>query len=74
MTATTPEEKRTPPDLLWAQHICRKGQRSLCCRFLVAGPNGFSCQKHGIHSPLLTARAAKGQMVAISNNCEGRAI
>lgn len=62
-----------PVDLAYAKEVCKIGQGADCCRFLTMGPNGFSCEKHGQHSGLLTLRAIAGRMVARSDNCQGRA-
>lgn len=65
-------ERTTPPDDQWAKDVCKIGQGAACCRFLCMAPTGFSCEKEGQHSALLTRRAATGQMTAISDNCDGR--
>lgn len=65
-------ELTTPPDDQWVKDVCRIGQGATCCRFLTMSPEGWSCEKHGEHSALLTHRAACGQMTAIADNCAGR--
>jgi hypothetical protein len=65
-------DRHTPPDGDWAKMVCLVGQGALCCRYLCAGVNGLSCEKHGPLREQIDARAAADKMCAISDNCTGR--
>lgn len=65
-------DRTTPPDFEWARDVCLIGQGMLCCRYLVAGVNGLSCEKFGPLRDQLDARADSGKMCAISDNCTGK--
>jgi hypothetical protein len=51
--------------------VCKVGQGNDCCRYLVASVDGIQYAKHSSLKAHLDDRAAKKEMVAISDNCEG---
>lgn len=53
------------------KNTCRPGAGSSCCRYLVAGPQGFECAKHTVHKQTLDFRVAQGTMNAQGDNCPG---
>ena len=73
MITVTEVQKATPPDADWVESVCKLGQGAACCRFLMIGEHGFTCEKTGDMAAELTRRATAGIFVAISDNCEGRA-
>ena len=50
---------------------CKLGQGAACCRYLVAGAEGFECAKLGSLRAGIDRRV--GIMVAKGDNCEGKA-
>jgi hypothetical protein len=55
--------------------VCKIGQGKDCCRYILCGGEGFHCAKLDPDlKPIkdnLDQRAASGNMVAQSDNCEG---
>lgn len=51
--------------------VCQIGNGEACCRYLTAGGQGFECAKHTGLRATLDNRAAMGDMVAQSDNCNG---
>lgn len=74
MSEIAPEAASTlkPPDDAHARMVCKIGEGAMCCRYLTMSPGGWSCEKHGPLRSHLDWRAATGQMVARSDNCEGK--
>ena len=56
-------------------NVCKLGQGSKCCRYLVAGMEGLECGKlqDGLRK-IIDQRVADGQFMAIGDNCEGIAM
>jgi hypothetical protein len=55
------------------KNICKVGQGSDCCRYVVAGVGGITCAK--LVEELKTQidkRVAMGKFSATSDNCEGK--
>lgn len=53
--------------------VCKIGKGAACCRYLVAGSEGFECAKFEQSVRLvLDNRAAAGTITARGDNCEGR--
>ena len=52
------------------EEVCKLGSGSEVCRYLVHGPDGFSCAKHD-EDLRMTIDAKKSDMVAQGDNCEG---
>ena len=53
------------------QIVCKLGQGHDCCRYLMLGPEGFECGKHGEFSKYFDQQVAGGKMVARGDNCDG---
>lgn len=51
--------------------ICRRGQESACCKYLMFGPDGFDCGKAPGNEMFAQIIAQKQDMVAQSDNCPG---
>jgi hypothetical protein len=57
----------------WAKTVCKIGQGAKTCRYLVMGSGGWSCEKLNPNTQrILDIKAMRGDMTAISDNCEGR--
>jgi hypothetical protein len=57
----------------YIMNTCKLGQGSKCCRYLIAGPNGFECAKQHIGMKnYLDMRVAADDMNAKGDNCIGR--
>lgn len=54
----------------YLEKVCKFGQESLVCRFLVLGTQGLSCAKK-TSSFRDTIEQKKGEMRARGNNCSG---
>lgn len=52
-------------------NICRLGKGDKCCRYLVASAKGFECMKKTTIKETIDFKATSGNMVAISDNCDG---
>jgi hypothetical protein len=70
MIATTDEQRKTPPDDVWAKSVCLIGFGAETCRYLTMGASGWGCAKLSSLRPIIDARA---DMRAKGDNCEGRA-
>lgn len=54
------------------KEICRMGQGSACCRYLLADGDGIHCGKLvSIWARQIDDRVRRGMFNAIGNNCEG---
>lgn len=51
--------------------ICKIGQGRDCCRYLVAGSDGFECAKLTSMKASIDWRVATSTMTAIDDNCDG---
>jgi len=51
------------------KNICKAGQGSECCRYIIAGIDGIQCGKHTSLKEVLDKRVSS--MSAKSDNCEG---
>ena len=49
--------------------ICKLGQGTECCRYLVCGTSGFECVKGTDTGRFLDSRVAKGTITARGDNC-----
>jgi hypothetical protein len=56
------------------QNVCKIGQGSDCCRYLMIGPNGFECAKLTSLKAHLDHRVELKTIVAQGDNCEGKTI
>lgn len=54
--------------------ICKLGQKSACCRYLVIGANGFECMKITEMKGYLDSRVAMKTIISRGDNCNGRTI
>lgn len=55
----------------YAFKVCQPGSAQ-CCRYLVAGPEGFECAKHCVSlREIINQRVAEGTFRAIGDNCPG---
>lgn len=52
-------------------NVCKIGQRNDCCRYLTCSQHGFGCEKWSPLKTTIDISADAGDMVAISDNCEG---
>lgn len=61
----------TSPVPIPAEHlpVCKMGQGHDCCRYIVMGPDGFSCVKKTTMRYTLDARG--DAMTARADNCDG---
>jgi hypothetical protein len=56
---------------LWG--LCKAGQGSACCRYVVFDKEGFRCAKHNpVLAAQINANVLAGTMTAIADNCEGK--
>lgn len=53
------------------KNICRVGQGSTTCRYIVAGSDGITCAKHTELRDLIDSRVEEDTFIAIGDNCEG---
>jgi len=53
------------------KEICKIGQGSACCRYLMVGNSGFECGKLTGLKTLLDDRVRFKTIVARGDNCEG---
>lgn len=54
------------------QNVCKIGQGSLCCKYLVVGGAGFECMKASPGNKAVIDKAwAKSEQVAQGDNCAG---
>lgn len=60
------------PDFEHIQTTCKIGQGHDCCRYLVMGPDGFSCEKHGDLKKHIDYMVATRQFTARGDNCPGK--
>ena len=51
--------------------ICKRGGRAKCCRYLIAGTDGFECAKLTTLKPVIDNKVKKGQFTAKGDNCLG---
>ena len=51
--------------------ICKIGEGSRCCRYLMAGKDGFECAHSTPLAKVLDDRAEAKTMIATSINCDG---
>lgn len=51
--------------------ICKMGQGSEACSFLIAGPEGLECSKGTSIEATIRERRSKGQIGAMGDNCSG---
>lgn len=59
-------------DIQHVKKICKIGEGSRCCRYLVAGKGGFECAKLVPSlSKVLDTRVEAKTMVATAINCDG---
>jgi hypothetical protein len=56
------------------KNVCKIGQGSDCCRYLMMGPKGFECAKHTELKTLLDKRVMLKTITAQGDNCEGKTI
>jgi hypothetical protein len=53
--------------------VCKLGQGSACCRYLLAGPTGFECGKlRPSTRTMIDVTAVEKKWTAQSDNCEGQ--
>ena len=50
---------------------CRPGEGGKTCRYAVAEPRGFVCEKHGRFAEEIDRRVEAGLRVERGDNCEG---
>ena len=55
----------------YVEDICKIGQRTDCCRYLVMGTKGFECAKFTSIASLLDSRVVSKTINARGDNCEG---
>lgn len=56
----------------YRRDICRIGQGSDCCRYIVGSAFGLECAKHQFKiNDEIDRRVAAGMMRATGDNCEG---
>jgi hypothetical protein len=51
--------------------VCKIGQGSQCCRYIVAGPEGITCAKKTPFKAQIDMRVARGMFAAKADNCDG---
>jgi hypothetical protein len=51
--------------------VCKIGRGAECCRYLMAGGNGFECAKHTTLASVLDNRVAFDEINAKGDNCPG---
>jgi len=58
-------------DMKTVTEVCKIGQGSLCCRYLIVGSQGFECSKS---DPKMKSviDGKLGTMTAQGDNCEGK--
>lgn len=71
MSLTSITGSKTTRKMEYVKTICKIGQGSTCCRYLVAGSQGFGCAKLTTLKALLDSRAEEGTSVARGDNCDG---
>lgn len=54
-----------------AVKVCRLGEGSWCCSFLLGGPEGFECAKGTTAEVVIKQRRDAGTFVAMGDNCKG---
>lgn len=55
------------------KNVCKIGQESKCCKYLVAGSQGFECMKlNPANKNVIDTNWAQHPHVAQGDNCEGR--
>lgn len=54
------------------EKVCKVGQGKECCRYLMAGPDGFECAKGTGFAKHIDLRVHT--MTAQGDNCEGKGI
>lgn len=55
----------------YVKDTCKIGQGNDCCRYLVAGGQGFECAKFTSAGKIMDVRAEANISVAQGDNCEG---
>ncbi len=51
--------------------VCRPGERTKTCRYLILGPGGWRCALGSDLQSTIDGKVSRGEMVAISQNCDG---
>ena len=53
------------------EEVCKIGQGNDCCRYLLAGSEGFECGKLTELKSVLDKRVTENTIIAQGDNCEG---
>jgi hypothetical protein len=55
----------------YLKEICKVGQGTVCCRYIVAGTEGITCAKLTPLKDEIDHRVKAGLFIAQGDNCEG---
>jgi len=67
------KSKKKKSDLDYIKKVCKIGQGSNCCRYLIAGEMGFECAKLNPDLKALMDTRVKAEInIAKGDNCSGK--